>query len=122
MKSLNPGKLALIALTFVTVSTLTPALNAESRYSVKIENASHYYIREMYLTSVIDPNWRLDLLGTEVLPSGYVFTSQRMAPGQYDLKLVDQDGDVCVVPGVPIGRGTQWRITDSWLLNCEGFH
>jgi amino acid transporter len=49
---------------------------------------------------------------------GYVFTTY-LNSGLYDLKLVDEDGDVCEVYRVSVSGATNWRITNSWLLNCE---
>jgi hypothetical protein len=87
---------------------------------VTIQNASSFDIYKVYLSRSSDPNWRHDLLGTGVLVTGRTFDIT--APvGVYDLKLVDEDSDVCVVNGVSVYQNTVWRITDSWLLGCE-FH
>jgi hypothetical protein len=72
------------------------------------------------MSSASDPDWRRDLLGQNVLPAGYHITlPERFFSGYYDLKLVDEDGDVCVARNVRVNGNTTWNITNSWLLNCE---
>jgi hypothetical protein len=41
--------------------------------------------------------------------------------GRYDVKLVDSDGDECVVNGVQIGGDRRLTITRDLLLRCEGY-
>jgi hypothetical protein len=94
---------------------------AQSGYTVKINNLSDYAIYEVHLSAVNDPNWRGDLLGRQALPSGFSFTFGGTLRGHYDLKLVDEDDDVCIVPDVEVRGTTVWDINNSWLLNCE-FH
>jgi hypothetical protein len=114
--------LALAALLLTGMAAITPVLSAQTGwFQVRIENGSRYQVSRMYLSPASNNYWGPDLLGSHVLPNGYVFTTREMPTGQYDLKLVDEDGDVCVVSGLSIGEDTSWRITDRWLLNCE-FH
>jgi hypothetical protein len=110
---------AMIALMLLLTSLLAPMVHAQSGpYSVRIENVSNYAIREVHMSRVGDDDWRADLLGRSTLNPGYAFTATAYT-GLYDLKLVDEDGDVCVVPRVAVNGPTSWRITNSWLLNCE---
>jgi hypothetical protein len=38
------------------------------------------------------------------------------------VKLVDEDGDECVVEAVDVcGEDDEWLITDEDLLDCEGY-
>lgn len=112
---------AVAALTLVAGSTAT-LTNAQSGYSVRIENESDYAIHQIHLSPVSDTDWERDLLGPRrTLPSGWYFTFNGVMPGRYDLKLIDEDGDVCVVSNVRISGNTNWGINNSWLLNCE-FH
>jgi len=37
------------------------------------------------------------------------------------VKLVDQDGDSCVIRNVNVSYGETWTITDGTLLACELF-
>ena len=60
---------------------------------------SGYTIERFYMSSTSNPYWSRDLLGTGRLASGY-HTNFRADLGTYDVKLVDSDGDECVVNGV----------------------
>jgi hypothetical protein len=44
-----------------------------------------------------------------------------VVPGWYDVMLVDQDGDRCVIPNVDFRRGDNWTVTDGVLVACELF-
>jgi hypothetical protein len=113
---------ALAALTLAAASG-SFLVQAQSSYRVTIENRSDFDIYHVYLSAVRMTDWENDELGSQVLDSGYRFTLlDRFYPGRYDLKLVDEDGDSCVVPSVEISGNTTWNITNSWLLNCEFHH
>jgi hypothetical protein len=112
---------AVAALALIAGSTAS-FVQAQSGYTVRIDNQSDYAIYQIHMSSVSDPNWRRDLLGAGVLPSGYhVALPETFFSGYFDLELVDEYGDVCVVPSVRLTGNTSWEITNSWLLNCE-FH
>jgi len=104
------------------MSLLPPSLVAQSaRYPIRLQNDSSYAIYHVYISSVERTDWGRDRLGDIILHPGYYINLRSFYPGQYDLKLVDEDGDSCVVPEVRVGNDTSWVITDSWLLGCE-FH
>ena len=108
----------LMALAFGTMSQLS----AEgSRYYLRIENASSFDIHRLYVSSSDEGNWGPDQLGVRVLRSGDTFTLTNITAGEYDVKLVDEDGDSCTVAKISVYRNTSWRVTDAWLLQCE-FH
>ena len=94
---------------------------ATSRVRVGIANNSDYDIYHVYMSSTGDNNWGRDLLGRyQVLESGSSM-SVTAGPGRYDLKLVDEDGDSCVVMNLGLYGDQSWNITNNWLLSCE-FH
>ena len=110
---------AITALMLLLTGPLTPLGRAQSgTYPVRIENATNYSIYEVHISRTNDSSWEQDLLGRDTLSPGWIFTA-RAYPGRYDLKLVDEDGDVCEVHNVAVSGPTNWRITNSWLLNCE---
>lgn len=39
----------------------------------------------------------------------------------YDIRIVDEDGDECIVGGAELCEGTYWQISQDDLLECEGF-
>jgi len=110
---------ALVAVMLFITALLIPAGYAQSsRSTVQIQNASHYAIYELYLSSAQDLYWRQDLLGNSILWPGWV-TRPQVVDGTYDLKLVDEDGDMCVIKKIRISGYTSWQITDRLLLYCE---
>jgi hypothetical protein len=109
----------LLALMLVLGSMLAPAGKAQAaRYSLQIENASSWHIYKLFLSPSYSDIWGRDLLGRRVLTSGYVFSTD-VRSGLYDLKLVDEDGDTCIVHRIAVNGETSWRITNAWLLSCE---
>jgi hypothetical protein len=112
---------AAIAIMFVLTGMLAPMGHAQSGgNTVQIANSTRYSIQEVYLSATGDPDWHQDRLGAGTLDPGHIFTTH-LYNGLYDLKLVDEDGDVCEVHRVQVNGPTYWRINSSWLLNCE-FH
>jgi len=109
-----------VAAIALAAGSLVPCAQAQSGFTVRINNQSDYAVHYIYMSSVGNPGWQADLLGQYVLPTGYHVTLPgSYFPGYYDLKLVDEDGDVCIVPAVYVSGNTVWDITDAWLLNCE---
>src|SRR5580658_9587585 len=91
---------AMLALMLLLTGILAPMAHAQSApYTVKIENETHYSIYRVHMSLNSDPWWRPDMLGADTLNPGWEFTTHLYA-GVYDLKLVDEDGDVCVVHNV----------------------
>ena len=105
---------ALCALLFVV------SLASAASSKVKIINKSAWDIHELYLSSVDDDEWGPDQLGAEVIESGGSFTLTGIPCDAYDVRLVDEDGDQCVVGGVGLcGDRENWVITNDDLLECQ---
>lgn len=95
-------------------------LAAQTTTRVRIDNNSDYAIYEVFLSPVSSPDWGFDLLDIDqVLAPNYQATLPPKHVGYYDLKLVDEDGDACVVSNVYVTPTTDWSINNSWLLGCE---
>ena len=110
----------ILAVSFALMALLASALPvaAQSSQSVRIENNTGYDIYQVRLSSTSNPYWGGDRLGRDVLGDGEYFTIN--APnGSYDLKLVDEDGDICVVHNIAIYSNQNWNLTQTWLLRCE---
>jgi hypothetical protein len=110
---------ALLAVLLTLSSLIAPVAQARNFYTAKVVNNSPWDIYHLYLSPTGQDEWGPDLLGDYILYSGYNFTTPSMAAGAYDLKLVDEDGDVCIVWNVDLYRFSTWNISDSWLLGCE---
>jgi len=84
-------------------------------------NRSSFTIRSLYVSPTDDSRWGYDRLGSLVLVPNFEATV-RLYPGYYDLKLVDQDGDSCVVRDVDFTRSDSFVLDNATLLVCELFH
>ncbi len=97
-----------------------PADAARHKATIKVINESDWTIEHMYLSSTSDKNWGPDQLGDDTIETGQSFTLRNIDCDHYDVRLVDEDGDECVVQDVELcGDHTTWRITNKILLACE---
>lgn len=113
-----------LAVLMALVATVVPfPVSAQgSRYSLRIVNATSYDIENMYLSSSDSGVWGPDQLGPfRVIRSGSTFTLTDIRPGEYDIKFVDGGGDSCTLRYQNIFQDLSWRLTNSWLLSCEGY-
>jgi len=108
------------ALMFVCLFTVDAA--AAKKAKVTIHNNSKWDIHHFFLSASEDDEWGPDQLGDDVLESHGAFTLNAIPCDTYDVKLVDEDGDECVVEEVDIcGGHDAWSITNQDLLDCEGY-
>ena len=94
--------------------TATAALAASKTANVKIVNKSKWVIAEIYLSSVDDEEWGPDQLQQHVINPGESFTLSKIPCDSWDVKLVDDEGDECVVGAVDICGGS-----DTWVINSK---
>lgn len=99
-----------------------PALAAPKHATVKVINQSKWEIHHLYLSSSEDDQWGDDQLGEDVLAKGDSITLTDIECDTYDIKVVDEDGDECIIEEVDLCRDSSyWKITDKDLLECEGY-
>jgi hypothetical protein len=91
---------------------------AQGMRTFTVFNYSHYRIDHMYVSPSGYSYWGNDRLGRDVLLPNYRFDLS-VVRGWYDVKVVDQDGDSCIVPNIDFRSGESWTITDNVLLACE---
>lgn len=110
----------------LTVSTLASAMllglvaaPAAMADDITIKNESNWHIVNFYLSSSSDPNWGPDQLGEQVIGSGQNFELRGVPCDTYDVRIVDQDQDVCIVKGIELCGANGWTITSQALLNCQ---
>jgi hypothetical protein len=94
--------------------------NAGRVAGVTLWNDSGYTIERFFMSPTTDTLWGPDLLGRFDLPSGYHTTYYR-DPGNYDVKLIDRDGDQCVIRGIRIDGDRRLTLTPGMLLHCEHY-
>ena len=107
--------LLLAALILLTL----PALARDSDSRVVVSNYSDWTIEEFYMSPVDDRDWGDDLLGDEVMETGDTLTLTHISCDDWDILIVDEDGDECVLEEVDLcGDRATWDITNSELLDC----
>ena len=90
--------------------------------TVKVINQSKWDIHHLFLSSSDDDEWGPDQLEDEILTKGQSLTLTSIPCDDYDIKVVDEDGDECVIEEVSFcGDDSYWKITDKALLECEGY-
>ncbi len=108
-----------LAILLLALLATTAAL-AASGSSVTIHNGSSWGIHELYLSPSDDEAWGPDQLGSEIIDSDGRFTLNSIPCNEYDVRLVDEDGDECVIGGVGLCADNDvWTISDEDLLACE---
>jgi hypothetical protein len=96
------------------------AAKAKTSATIKVINQSKWEIHHLYLSSTSEEKWGPDQLGDETIGTGESFKLTHIECDDYDIKVVDEDGDECVVEEVNLcGDDTVWKITDKILLKCE---
>jgi hypothetical protein len=111
--TLFAGALALAAMIAPSMASAQSGTRTFTVY-----NNSSYTIDHVYVSATSDENWGQDRLGSDYFPPNYTFKLP-VYPGWYDVKLVDEDGDSCVVHNVDFRSGTTWSIDNTVLLTCE---
>jgi hypothetical protein len=111
----------LLTFAFVLALFALPAFAAKKKATIKIVNESKWEIHRLYLSSTADKHWGPDQLGDEIIDAeGGSFTLTGIDCDDYDIKIVDEDGDECVIEAVNLcGDDSIWKITDKNLLKCE---
>ena len=114
----TPTKISLAMLLLCAASL--PAFAEKA--TVKVINQSKWEIHHLFLSSSADEEWVPDQLEDEILTKGDQITLTDIPCDEYDIKVVDEDGDECIIEAVDLCRDNSfWKITDKDLLECEGY-
>jgi hypothetical protein len=94
---------------------------AKGKSAVTIKNKSHWEIHQRYLSSSDQDEWGPDQLGQQTIAArSGTYTLTDIPCDKYDVRLVDEDGDECVVARVPLcADHDTWVIKDDDLLSCQ---
>ncbi len=105
----------------VLMGSATLASGGSYDSEVNIVNHSDWSIYELYVSSADSEEWGDDQLGSEVIESGGgSFLLHSIPCDDYDVRLVDEDGDECVVSGVALcADNDDWVISNDDLLSCQ---
>ena len=110
-----------IAVAAIVACALSVPAFAE-KATVKVINQSKWEIHHLYLSPASEEEWGPDQLEDEILTKGDQITLTSIPCDEYDIKVVDEDGDECVIEEVDLcGDHSYWKITDKDLLACEGY-
>jgi hypothetical protein len=124
-KRIVPRIAILAAVMFALVMLALPfASQAQPQKAVfMIVNNSDWDIHGLFLSPTHKDTWGTDQLGDEVIKhGGGSYTLHSIPCGHYDIKVVDEDGDACVIEDVIMCKDhTHWEITNKELANCEGW-
>jgi len=112
--------IAALAGAVCAAALLIPMAAQAQKSDVVIKNKSDWEIHQFFLSPVDTDKWGPDQLQDQIIATGGTFTLQGVPCDSYDVKLVDEDADECVVPGVDIcGDNQGWVINNDDLLECQ---
>jgi len=114
---------ALIATIAAIAPTTAMASAADKDAStVHITNKSDWEIHHFFMQPSDSEAWGPDQLGDNIIKAnGGSFELNKIPCDTYDIKLVDEDGDECVVEAVDVCASKEgWVITSKVLVACTG--
>jgi hypothetical protein len=102
------------------LSSLVACASEEDPSStLTIDNDSSYTLIEINLSPTTTISWGPDLLGAEVLAPGEVFEVSGIACDVYDIRVLDDTNDECILDTVDLClENAVWRIDDAELVSC----
>jgi hypothetical protein len=113
-------KLRLVLAFVLVLAAIASASAAAKKTDVTVRNKSAWSIFHLYLSPADQDDWGPDQLGKEVVGTGDSFKIMGIPCDEYDVRLIDEDGDECMIFEVDIcGKSETWEITSSDLLECE---
>ncbi len=110
----------LLILGSLLLSLAATSAVAGTNSKVIIVNQSKWAIHEMYFSPTDQTEWGDDQLGDKTIETGEQFTLSGVPCDKWDVKVVDEDGDECIVENVGLcDDSDKWVIKDSDLLACQ---
>lgn len=109
------------AILFAMIGILPLVAFAEG-VSIKLKNDSKWEIHHLFLSPVSENDWGPDQLGEgdeDTLDPKGTMELTDIPKGKYDVKLVDEDGDECVVESVDFDADKEVTVNDKDLLDCQ---
>jgi hypothetical protein len=98
----------------LSVATAASALAAE----LTVINSSDYVVHHLHVSPSQSRSWGPDQLGKAIIGRAERFTVRNIPEGTYDLKLVEEDEDECIVENVEVSGDMTWTLTDTVIENC----
>ena len=100
---------------------LSVSARAAGKWSdVKIVNLSDWKIQELYFSPSEAATWGRDQLKDHIINPGETFSLSQVPCGVWDVKVVDQHNESCVVEKVDMcAQSGTWTINGKDLLSCQ---
>ena len=111
-----------IAVIVVSAVASVPSANAAE---LQIVNTSGKAIHEFYLATSGDRSWGPDRLRQKrpsMIALGETYTIANVAPGSYQIRLVDADGSECQIDFVDLRTDYRIDLTSRRLRECTTSH
>lgn len=109
-----------LALASVLALSLGACASEDDSSSLVIANESSYSFIEINLSPIDRVAWGADLLGTDILIPGEQLETSGIECGIYDIRVIDEDNDMCVLDTVDLCQDSAvWRIDDAELAGCQ---
>mgnify|MGYP001034835655 CR=1 FL=1 len=99
----------IVSLAAAAIITSAPPLQVEN-------NSTDYAIDEFYIADA-GGDWGQDLLAGEVVEPGETFLIGNLAPGIYDVRLVDDTGASCELTNINFEEDPTFQFTGSDCLS-----
>ena len=101
-------------------SAFPTAQAADAKAKVTIVNQSDWQLDHFFMSPADKTDWGADQLGDDVISKGEKFTLTDIPCNSWDIKVVDEDGDECVIEAVDLcNEAAEWKITSKELLACQ---
>lgn len=88
-------------------------------HTIKLVNQTGWDIYAIFMSPTSQDDWGDDYLGDEILETGDSLTLTDVSSGKRDLRIVDQDGDECVVTDIHITASETVKISGEDLVGCQ---
>ncbi len=113
--------LAGVVLAAIAALALPTIAAASDNSTIHIRNKSDWEIHHLFLSPSDQERWGPDQLGENVISAGGgTFELHKVPCDTWDIKIVDEDGDECVINNVDICASKEaWTITNDNLLSCQ---
>ncbi len=110
----------LLALTASLVACGSDSADDVGDSTLTIANESSYTFDSIYLSPVDEITWGPDLLGADLLDPGESVEISNLVCDIFDIRIVDEDGDECIVTDVDLCFDDAiWVIDDAELASCQ---
>jgi hypothetical protein len=86
---------------------------------VVVNDAYFSIIHELYIAPAKTKKWGDNKLQNQKIARSGKFTIKDVAAGTYDLKVVDDDKDTCIIPDINVDQNKEWKLTDQIMLTCQ---